>query len=173
MVGGNPFQGVPGDPTGAVFSRISGQFQVGTTASPATLGTSNFIFDAEDGTISAWRGGSTAALVTVPTVPGAEYKGIAISNGTSGPWLYAADFGTGNVDVFDGSWNPMNTPGAFVDKKLPKGYVPFGIQTIGSRVFVTYAIRADNGDEVDRPGAGIVDVYDLDGTFLARAAAHG
>src|SRR3954470_14369130 len=41
-----------GDPTGAVFSGIAGQFQVGTTASPTTLGTSNFIFDGEDGTIS-------------------------------------------------------------------------------------------------------------------------
>jgi hypothetical protein len=66
QIGGLPAQGVPGDPTGAVFSGIAGQFQVGTTASPTTLGTSNFIFDSEDGTISAWRGGSTAALVTVP-----------------------------------------------------------------------------------------------------------
>src|SRR6201987_5697661 len=66
QIGGLTAQGVPGDPTGAVFSGIAGQFQVGTTASPTTLGTSNFIFDGEDGTISAWRGGSTGALVTVP-----------------------------------------------------------------------------------------------------------
>src|SRR6478672_8170923 len=59
-VGGHPAQGVPGDPTGAVFSGIAGQFQVGTTASPTTPGTSNFIFDSEEGTISAWRIGSTA-----------------------------------------------------------------------------------------------------------------
>jgi uncharacterized protein (TIGR03118 family) len=172
-VGGNAFQGVPGAPTGAVFSGIMDQFRVGTTASPTTLGTSNFVFAAEDGTISAWRGGSTAALVTVPASSGASYKGLAISNGTSGPRLYAADFGKGTVDVFDGGWNPVSTPGAFTDKKLPKGYAPFGIQTIGSRVFVTYAIVGKDGDEVDRPGAGIVDVYDLDGTFLSRVAAHG
>src|SRR5215467_2232180 len=115
-VGGLPAQGVPGDPTGAVFSGIAGQFQVGTTASPTTLGTSNFVFDGEDGTISAWRGGSTAALVTVPST-GAVFKGLAISNGASGPRLYATDFAQGaghsRVDVFDGSWNPVNTPGAF------------------------------------------------------------
>ena len=93
-IGGLPAQGVPGDPTGAVFSGIAGQFQVGTTASPTTLGASNFIFDGEDGTISAWRIGSTAALVTVPS-SGAVYKGLAISNGPSGPRLYATDFAQG------------------------------------------------------------------------------
>ena len=172
-VGGLNAQGVPGDPTGAVFSGIDGQFEVGTTASPTTLDKSNFIFDAEDGTISAWRLGSSAALVTVPATPGTEFKGLAISNGPSGPRLYATDFGNGRVDVFDGGWNLITAPGAFVDKKLPKGFAPFGIQTIGSRVFVTYGIQGEGGDEVDKPGAGLVDVYDLDGKFLQRVASHG
>jgi uncharacterized protein (TIGR03118 family) len=79
----------------------------------------------------------------------------------------------GKVDVFDGDWNLVNTPGAFVDPNLPKGFAPFGIQTIGSSVFVTYAIQAPNGDEIDRNGAGIVDEYDLDGTFLQRVATRG
>jgi len=176
-IGGLPAQGVPGDPTGAVFSGIAGQFQVGTTASPTTLGPSNFIFDGEDGTISAWRIGSTAALVTVPA-SGAVFKGLAISNGASGPRLYATDFAQGpghsRVDVFDGSWNPVNTPGAFVDRRLPKHYGPFGIQTIGDRVFVTYAKQQRGStDEAHGRGLGIVDVYDLDGKFLGRVAQHG
>jgi uncharacterized protein (TIGR03118 family) len=173
-IGGLPAQGVPGDPTGAVFSGIAGQFQVGTTVSPTTLGTSNFIFDSEDGTISAWRGGSAAALVTVPASSGAVFKGLAISNGPSGPRLYATDFANGRVDVFDGSWNPVNVPGAFVDPMLPKDYAPFGIQTIGDRVFVTYGKQqAGSTDEADGQGLGIVDVYDLDGNFLGRVAQHG
>ena len=176
-IGGLPAQGVPGDPTGAVFSGIAGQFQVGTTASPTTLGTSNFIFDGEDGTISAWRIGSTATLVTVPA-DGAVYKGLAISNGASGPRLYATDFAQGaghsRVDLFDGSWNPVNTPGAFVDPMLPKHYGPFGIQTIGNRVFVTYAKQQQgSNDEAHGRGLGIVDAYDLDGMFLGRVAQHG
>src|SRR5262252_315147 len=176
-IGGLPAQGVPGDPTGAVFSGIAGQFQVGTTASPTTLGTSNFIFDGEDGTISAWRIGSTATLVTVPA-DGAVYKGLAISNGASGPRLYATDFAQGaghsRVDVFDGSWNPVNTPGAFVDPGLPKDYGPFGIQTIGDRVFVTYGKQqAGSTDEAHGRGLGMVDAYDLDGKFLGRVAQHG
>src|SRR6476659_9838785 len=114
-VGGQHTQGVPGDPTGAVFSGIDGQFEVGTTANPTMLDKSNFVFDGEDGTISAWRPGSTAALVTVDmSAAGAVFKGLAISNGPSGPRLYATDFAQGlghsRVDVFDGSWNPVNTP---------------------------------------------------------------
>jgi len=176
QVGGLPAQGVPGDPTGAVFSGISGQFQVGTTANPTTLGTSNFIFDSEDGTISAWRGGSTAALVTVPASAsdGAVFKGLAISNGPSGPRLYATDFANGRVDVFDGSWNPVNVPGAFVDPMLPKDFSPFGIQTIGDRVFVTYGKQQPGSeDEAHGRGLGIVDAYDLAGNFLGRVAQHG
>jgi uncharacterized protein (TIGR03118 family) len=173
-IGGLPAQGVPGDPTGAVFSGITGQFQVGTTASPTTLGASNFIFDSEDGTISAWRGGSTAALVTVPASSGAVFKGLAISNGSSGPKLYATDFANGRVDVFDGSWNLLNLPGAFVDPRLPKHFAPFGIQTIDDRVFVTYGKQqAGSDDEAHGRGLGIVDAYNLDGKFLGRVAQHG
>ena len=178
-VGGNPAQGVPGDPTGAVFSGIAGQFEVGTSVNPTTLGTSNFIFDSEDGTISAWRGGSSAALVTVNmSSSGAVFKGLAISDGSSGPRLYATDFAQGpghsRVDVFDGSWNPVNTPGAFVDPTLPKNYGPFGIQTIGDRVFVTYGKQQPGSlDEAHGRGLGLVDAYNLDGTFLGRVAQHG
>ena len=174
-IGGLPAQGVPGDPTGAVFSGIAGQFQVATTASPTTLGASNFVFDSEDGTISAWRIGSTAALVTVDmSSSGAVFKGLAISNGPSGPRLYATDFANGRVDVFDGGWNQVNTPGAFVDPGLPAQYAPFGIQTIGDRVFVTYGKQQPgSADEAHGQGLGIVDAFDLDGKFLGRVAQHG
>jgi uncharacterized protein (TIGR03118 family) len=176
-IGGNPFQTVPGNPSGAVFSGITGQFQVGTTASPTTLGTSNFVFDGEDGQIRAWRGGSTGALVTVPnSVTGADavLKGLAISNGSSGPRLYATDFHDNRVDVFDGSWTMVNDPGAFEDPGIPDHYAPFGIQTIGSTVFVTYAKQnAAAHDDAAGVSRGFVDAYSLDGTLLARVAQRG
>jgi uncharacterized protein (TIGR03118 family) len=178
-IGGLAAQGVPGDPTGAVASGIAGQFEVGTAASPTSLDKSNFIFDGEDGTISAWRIGSTAALVKVDmSSAGAVFKGLAISNGSSGPRIYATDFAQGpghsRVDVFDGSWNPVNTPGAFVDPRLPRHYGPFGIQTSGDRVFVTYGKQQQGStDEAHGRGLGIVDAYDLDGKFLGRVAQHG
>ena len=68
----------------------------------------------------------------------------------------------------------MTPPGAFVDPSLPDGYAPFGIQTIGSRVFVTYAMQdADAHDEVAGESRGFVDAYDLQGNLLARVAQHG
>jgi uncharacterized protein (TIGR03118 family) len=174
-IGGLPAQGVPGAPTGAVFSGISGQFQVGTAADPTALGASNFVFDSEDGTISAWRIGSTAAQVTVDmSSSDAVFKGLAISNGPSGPRLYATDFANRSVDVFDGSWNPVHVAGAFVDPALPKDFSPFGIQTIGDRIFVTYAEQQPGSDdEAHEQGLGFVDAYDLDGKFVGRVGQHG
>ena len=67
-----------------------------------------------------------------------------------------------------------SSTGAFVDPRLPKHYGPFGIQTIGDQVFVTYAKQQHGSDdEAHGRGLGIVDVYDLDGKFLRRVAQHG
>ena len=166
--------GVDGGPTGAVFAGIANNFPVATTAS-TTLGPASFIFASEDGMIRAWRGGSTAALVTAHGGPGAIYKGLSIAQPTAGsPVLYAADFHNARVDVFNGAWQNITAAGAFVDPMLPDGYAPFGIQTIGSRVFVSYAKQdADAEDEIAGEGRGFVDAYDLDGNLLARVAQHG
>ena len=173
QIGGVAFQQVLGKPTGAVFSGISGQFQVGTMASPTTLGTSNFIFATEDGVIRAWRGGSTAALVTVDrSGVGAIYKGLAIVPGQ--PVLYAADFHNARVDVFNGAWQLVTPAGAFVDPKLKHHYAPFGIQAIGDHIFVTYAKQdAAREDEVAGRGRGFVDEYDPQGNLVARVAHRG
>jgi uncharacterized protein (TIGR03118 family) len=175
MIGGVAFQGVEGKPTGAVFSGIAGQFQVGTTATPTTLGTSNFIFASEDGMIRAWRGGSTAALVTASGGSGAIYKGLAIAQPRPGqPLLYAADFHNARVDVFNGAWQLVTPPGAFVDPELQDGYAPFGIQTIGNCIFVSYAKQDEAGeDEIAGQGRGFVDAYDLAGNLVARIDGHG
>jgi len=77
------------------------------------------------------------------------------------------------VDVFDGSFGLVPDSG-FVDPSLPSGYAPFGIQTIGDRVFVSYAKQdADAEDEVAGHGKGFVDAYDTEGNLVARVAQHG
>lgn len=165
---------VDGGPTGAVFAGIAGSFQVATTAS-STLAPASFIFASEDGQIRAWRSGSTAALVTASGGYGAIFKGLAIAQPDhGGPLLYAADFHNARVDVFDGTWQNVTQPGSFADSHLPDGYAPFGIQTIGSRIFVSYAKQdADAEDEVAGQGLGFVDAYSFDGTFLGRVAQRG
>src|SRR5207245_2416022 len=51
---------------------------------------------------------------------------------------------------------------------------PFGIQTIGARIFVTYAKQGPGAkDEIDGQGLGFVDAFDTDGNLLVRAALHG
>ena len=56
--------------------------------------------------------------------------------------------------MFDDTFQEVTPEGAFEDPKLPAGFAPFGIQTIGDAVFVTYAKQdADAEDEV--AGAGL------------------
>jgi len=166
--------GVDGGPTGDVFAGVPGNFLVATTAS-AALAPANFVFASEDGMIRAWRGGSAAALVTAHGAPGAIYKGLAIAQPSPGsPLLYAADFHNARVDMFNGAWQNVTPADSFVDPMLPADYAPFGIQAIGTRVFVSYAQQdADAADELAGQGRGFVDAYDLNGNLLTRVAQHG
>jgi uncharacterized protein (TIGR03118 family) len=153
-------------PTGTVFNSTPG------FALP-TGGIARFLFDTEEGKVLGWNPAQgTSSVVVGDLDDGAIYKGLAIANTSAGPRLYAADFHNAKVDVFDGSFNPVL--GGFVDPTLPSGYAPFGIQTIGDRVFVTYAKQdADAADEIAGQGKGFVDVYDTAGNLLARVAQHG
>jgi uncharacterized protein (TIGR03118 family) len=161
---------VPGGPTGMVANNAGAGFRVGTANAP-----SRFIWANEDGEIRGWNPAADPnhALVGVPA-SGAIYKGLAIATGPAGVELYATDFHDNKVDVVDSNWAPVNTPGAFVDRKLKKGYAPFGIQAIGNRIFVTYA-RQDKAREDEKAGhgKGVVDVYDTAGTLLGRVASKG
>jgi uncharacterized protein (TIGR03118 family) len=158
--------GVDSGPTGIVFNGGSG-FVVtnGAASAPA-----RFIFDSEDGLIRGWNPAvDPTNAVVAPALgdPGASYKGLAIAGGM----LYAADFHNGVVDVFDESWNLVNQ---FTDPGLPSGYAPFGIQAIGSQIFVAFAKQdADAEDEVAGQGLGFVDAFDTDGSLVARVAQRG
>jgi len=158
---------VAGGPTGTVFNTTAG------FALP-TGGNALFIFDSEDGKVRAWNRaqGTTAIPVADRSSDDAIYKGLAIADTNAGPRLYAADFHNARVDVFDGSFGLV--PGGFVDSSLPSGYAPFGIQTIGDRVFVTYAKQdADAKDEIAGQSLGFVDVFSTAGDLLGRVAQHG
>jgi len=77
------------------------------------------------------------------------------------------------VDVFDSSFNRV-LQGSFRDPALPAGYAPFGIQNIGGKIYVTYALQdADAHDDVAGVGHGFVDAYDLAGNLLQRVTSRG
>jgi uncharacterized protein (TIGR03118 family) len=168
---------VPGGPTGTVFNGGS-DFVV---RHRGDAGPSVFMFATEAGTIRGWNpavpapGVSTKSFVVVNrSVADASYKGLAIASAHFRDFIYAADFHNGRVDVFDGNFDRVRRAGAFVDPNLPARYAPFGIQTIGGHIFVTYAKQdADAEEDVTGAGLGFVDMYSTHGRLLARVASRG
>ena len=173
----------PSAPTGIVFNSVP------SSLFPNAFQLSNgqrasFIFDGEDGRITAWNGGdgATAEVKFDNSASGAVYKGLALavrSNG--GPTLYATNFHSGHVDVFDNQFQPVTIPDSFVDNTakpdLPMGAVgwaPFNIAAINGKIYVTFAAQnAEKHDDVAGPGAGFVDVFSTDGVFMGRLITGG
>jgi uncharacterized protein (TIGR03118 family) len=164
-----------GSPTGQVYNPTkSWVVRSGRASAPAL-----FIFASEAGSITGWNAAvplpspSTSAQVGI-TVKNAVYKGLALSSGPAGDWLYAANFHAATIDVFDSKFHQVHWAGAFHDSKIPKGYAPFNIQNLGDQLFVTYAVqKPDKMDDARGSGRGFVDIYDLRGKLLKRLVAHG
>ena len=167
-----------GAPTGQV-SNPTTAFVVHDAAGNAAP--ARFLFVGETGHLSGWNpavGGtgappSTHAVDAVVT-PGAVDKGMAMGQTAQGPRLYVADFSAGTVDVYDGTFQRVTTPGGFTDPQLPSGYAPFNVMVSGGTVYVSYA-KQDSArhDEVAGQGRGRVDAFTLDGVLLRRLPGHG
>jgi uncharacterized protein (TIGR03118 family) len=160
-------------PTGLVFNNTSGFALKDGSASL-------FLFDGENGTIHAWNrsAGTTAELEKDLSGEDAVFKGLAIAQtstpGPGGARLYATDFHNRRVDVFDGLWNQIHSPFAFFDPTIPRDYGPFGIQAIGSRIFVTFAkTQPNSNDEAHGQGLGFVDAFNAAGILVSKVAIHG
>ena len=166
--------GTLASPTGIVFNGTT-DFVV---AGPAMSGPAAFIFSTEDGTISGWNRNAdpTAAILAVDN-SGAEaiYKGLAIGSDGTRNLIYASNFHEGTVDVFDGTFTPVNPGGSFfVDPNIPSGFAPFGIQNVNGAIYVTYAKQdADKADDVAGSGNGYVDVFAGDGSLVRRFTSQG
>jgi uncharacterized protein (TIGR03118 family) len=165
--------GSPALPTGQVANGGTGfVLSNGTTSAPA-----RFIFSTITGRIEAWAPGVDPAMGAAEvkaTVPGSVYTGLALATATTGDRLYAADFGQGEIDVFDSTFTPVTLPSwAFRDRHLPKGFAPFGVQKLGNDVFVTYA-KPDpaTGKSAAGKGLGFVDEYTTDGRLVSRVASR-
>ena len=185
---------LPGSTPGFMISGVDANNK--PTSAPA-----RFLFATEDGTIVGWNPGvgsspssfngpngfSTQGIIAVDnsgnnfTNPnpssqtGAVYKGLAIATDANGMTrLYATNFRSGMVEMYDVNFHALTSPSAFVDPKLPDSYAPFNVTVLNGAVFVTYAVQdAAKHDDVAGQGHGIVDVFELDGTFRQRFAQHG
>ena len=164
--GGTP----PSAPDGQVFNSTASSFVIngGTKAT--------FIFATEDGTISAWNGaqGTNAFREVDNSGSGAVYKGLALGSVGRNNFLYAANFNSGNIDVFNGSFAPTTVAGSFSDPGIPAGYAPFNIENIGGDLYVTYAKQNPaKHDVVAGPGNGFIDEFDTNGNLIQRLDSNG
>ncbi len=180
-------------PTGIVVNGTT-EFEItpGNTATAA-----KFIFVTEDGTISAWAGGSAATLkvdnsANPSAANGAVYKGAAIGEYKGSFYLYVANFRSGHIEVYDTNFNQVTLfnddddqhghfddhfdnrfgdrfADRFEDEEIPRGFAPFNVQNIGGSLFVTYAKQdKSRHDNLAGPGLGFVDIYTSGGHLESR-----
>jgi len=166
---------VAGGPvTGVVLNTFSSNTAVFAVA---TGKPASFLFCAEDGLISGWNSSvdSTHAHVLFDnSKSGAVYKGCALAGTSTAPLLFAANFNSGNVDVFDGGLNPVVNAKAFVDAAIPAGFAPFNVQNMNGTLYVTYAKQDDmKHDDVAGPGNGLVAAFDQSGNLLGNLVIQG
>jgi uncharacterized protein (TIGR03118 family) len=174
-------------PTGIVFNTFANSFLLKEDGQPAA-----FIFDGEDGSITAWNGGLnpiTSAVIRVdnsspdPT-KSSVYKGLALAvRGNGEPTLYGANFHNGTVDVFDSQFKPATITGNFKDPSLPSvpmgtppgsTWAPFDLASIDGNIYVTFALQnAAKHDDIAGPGNGFVDVFSTEGHFIKRLITGG
>lgn len=186
-----------GSPTGAVANGSKTDFLL-DPKDPAL-----FMFCTIDGTIAAWNPNvaiaagaaapSTHAVTVVKTSDGSVYTGLTVGFIDGKPYLYAANFSQGRVDVYDNAFRRVDLQGRgrdrdddrddddryprndepFVDERLPRDFVPFNVQAIGKDIVVTYVLHQKGSPfETDGPGLGYVDIYSSTGQLLRRLE-HG
>ncbi len=171
-----------GAPTGQVFNPDRAGFVVHDAAGHS--GSALFIFASENGAIDAWNPGvgatgsgpSTVTETPINNGANAVYKGLAIAQASDGhTYLYATNFRSGRVEVYDSNFQPAQLPGGlFTDPAIPAGYAPFGIQELAGKLYVTYAKQdAALHDDVAGQGHGFVDVFTNDGALIGGLVSHG
>ena len=184
-----------GSPTGTIFNGSQNDFLLAPGKAAA------FLFSTGDGTIAGWNPNvamdqgaappSTHAVTVVKTTDGSAYTGLTSAFVDGKPYLYAANFAKGRVDVYDSAFQRVGLSkkgsghdsdedndgpfpkNAFTDEHLPRNYVPFNVQAIGNDIVVTYVLHEEGSIfESDGPGLGFVNIYSSTGRLLQRLE-HG
>lgn len=180
--------GTTSTPTGTVFNG-SGDFVLPLpNGKPAV-----FLFVTEDGTISGWNGGPSAFLArdnsdfVLGAGKGAVYKGVTTAMLDGKRYLYAANFHSGHIEVYDSTFTRVHLNHDAFDPdgdddhddhdrdgaRVPRGYAPFNVQNIGGSLFVTFAKQDDKQhDEVPGDGNGFVEIFTPAGKHIGHLQ-HG
>jgi uncharacterized protein (TIGR03118 family) len=134
-----------------------------------------FVFVNLLGEISGWNPTATPQDAVVRNgVPGAAYTGVALWQTPLGNFLLAADFAGGKIDVFDSQFRRLTLPaGFFADPTLPQGFTPYNVFTVGTDVYVAYAMPSPEGPAVRGPGLGFVNRFTDFGQNLRQLQRRG
>ncbi len=179
--------GTAGPVTGVIFNPFTSNanaFSV-QAGKPAL-----FIFCSEDGVISGWNqavSGAKASILFDNSKSGAIYTGCAMGGTAAAPYLFAANFKTGSVDVYDANLNlnpapynqsalplPYSTSSSFSNPAIPGGFAPFNVQNIGGTLFVTYARQnAQKHSYAGGPGDGYVALFNVNGSLISNLVSEG
>jgi uncharacterized protein (TIGR03118 family) len=179
--------GTAGPITGVIFNPFASNpnaFDV-QSGKPAL-----FIFCSKDGLISGWNqsvSGAQASVLFDNSKSGAVYTGCAVGGTTSAPYIYAANFSAGTIDVYDANLNlnppPFNQNGppqpfsggsSFSNQPIPSGFAPYNIQNINGTLYVTYAQQnPQKNASVGGAGNGYVAMFSLGGNLISNLIAQG
>ncbi len=155
-----------GNPTGIVFNTSTVGFVLDNKLR------ASFLFVGVDGILSGWNSAAgNNALLIKNNVATSSYTGLAMAKWGNDDFLYAANFRTHKIDVWNSSFSPVSK--SFTDPDLPSGYSPFNIQNIEGELFVTYAKVGADGRSEAGVSKGVVDIFNPDGSFVKRFAARG
>ena len=154
--------GGPGNPTGTVFN-----YTTGFEAAPGVK--SIFLWVTIQGTIDGWNPGvkPTEAVVLKDRKGKAVFTGATLVTNRFGTFLYAANFKTGDIEVYDSKLNhvfdlDVHRHGA------ARGLNAFNVQNVGGNLVVTFAKPSPDGREVHAPGVGAVAIYSQFGRLLQK-----
>ncbi|MER6010606.1 TIGR03118 family protein [Streptomyces bluensis] len=163
------------------------RFSAGGKSGPA-----RFLFSSESGSLFAFNPDVSPNAIQVAFEPSdgtnAVFKGLALVPGKKKdkehdkkkdkkhekPRILVTNFRDARVDSFDTNFKLLPPDRRFQDPSLPAGFAPFGIKTIGDKVFVTYALQDPaKHDDVAGPGNGFINVFSTEGKLLKRFASRG
>lgn len=158
------FKGLRSNPTGLVYNTTEDFLLTGKK--PAQLITAT-----QDGTIAAWNpeNGNQAAVV-VDKSSLAVYTGIALGKKDGKNFLYAANFRTAGIDVFDTYFHQVQPDeNAFIHPAIPPGYAPFNLLYHEGKLYVLYAYQdADRYNPSPGVGDRFISVYDMAGKLVKQ-----
>ncbi|HVJ56010.1 MAG TPA: TIGR03118 family protein [Aliidongia sp.] len=170
IVAALPFVTVP-TPSGSGVSTPTGIVSNGSQDFDLVAGNtataSVFIFATKDGTIAGWNPAvkpTTAVIKVNESARKAVFTGLTWAVIDGQHFLFAANFHSGAVEIFDASFTKA---GDFAFSPFP-GFAPYNVQAVGANIVVTYAEQnSTKTATVDGTGKGFAVVYDLRGRIVS------